>query len=299
MSPPFLPNIENKTNHLFILFLCCCFVLCCVLSDGEVRFGGRPFEDAGARAVRPVHSQHQSHRLWCVELSWVGLGCLCVSDGISKRVLCCVVLCPLTHSLAGLQTGAVQNMLDFDFICNRREPSVAALVYEFEANHFRKFYWNKREVLLPIYQDLAEAIKKLPEVDTVVNFASFRSVYESTKAMLKFPQIRYGFAPLCATLCRSVLLISCPRTVRSCHSTIAIIAEGVPERRTRELIALAAAQGVTIIGPATVGGIKPGAFRIGNTGGMLDNIIDSRLYRAGSVAYVARSGGMSNELNNM
>jgi ATP citrate (pro-S)-lyase len=48
-----------------------------------------------------------------------------------------------------------------------------------------------------------------------------------------------------------------------------------------------------------VGGIKPGCFRIGNTGGMLDNILASKLYRPGSVAYVARSGGMSNELNNM
>ena len=32
---------------------------------------------------------------------------------------------------------------------------------------------------------------------------------------------------------------------------------------------------------------------------MLDNILASRLYRPGSVAYVARSGGMSNELNNI
>lgn len=62
---------------------------------------------------------------------------------------------------------------------------------------------------------------------------------------------------------------------------------------------MAKEQGVTIIGPATVGGIKPGCFKIGNTGGMLDNILDSRLYRPGSVAYVSRSGGMSNELNNI
>jgi ATP citrate (pro-S)-lyase len=48
-----------------------------------------------------------------------------------------------------------------------------------------------------------------------------------------------------------------------------------------------------------VGGIKPGCFRIGNTGGMLDNIVASKLYRPGSVAYVTRSGGMSNEINNM
>lgn len=48
-----------------------------------------------------------------------------------------------------------------------------------------------------------------------------------------------------------------------------------------------------------VGGIKPGSFRIGNTGGMLDNIVMSKLYRPGSVAYVSKSGGMSNELNNI
>ena len=32
---------------------------------------------------------------------------------------------------------------------------------------------------------------------------------------------------------------------------------------------------------------------------MLDNILSSKLYRPGSVAYVSRSGGMSNELNNI
>ena len=73
----------------------------------------------------------------------------------------------------------------------------------------------------------------------------------------------------------------------------------MPESQTRKLNKLAFEKGVGIIGPATVGGIKPGCFRIGNTGGMLDNIIMSKLYRAGSVAYVSKSGGMSNELNNI
>ena len=81
--------------------------------------------------------------------------------------------------------------------------------------------------------------------------------------------------------------------------TIAIIAEGIPENMTRRLLRVAKEKEVTIIGPATVGGIKPGCFRIGNTGGMMDNIIRSKLYRPGSVAYVSRSGGMSNEMNNI
>lgn len=32
---------------------------------------------------------------------------------------------------------------------------------------------------------------------------------------------------------------------------------------------------------------------------MMDNILSSKLYRAGSIAYVSKSGGMSNELNNI
>jgi citrate synthase len=71
------------------------------------------------------------------------------------------------------------------------------------------------------------------------------------------------------------------------------------KQRAREILHVAAKKGVTIIGPATVGGIKPGAFKIGNTGGMMDNIVASKLYRSGAVSYVSKSGGMSNELNNI
>merc|ERR1719393_839521 len=81
--------------------------------------------------------------------------------------------------------------------------------------------------------------------------------------------------------------------------TIAIIAEGVPEQQTRKLIHKAQQKNVGIIGPATVGGITPGKFRIGNTGGAIENITMSKLYRRGSVCYVSKSGGMSNELNNI
>ncbi len=53
---------------------------------------------------------------------------------------------------------------------------------------------------------------------------------------------------------------------------IALIAEGVPERHAREILWMAQAKGVLIIGPATVGGIKPGCFRIGNSGGYVSLI---------------------------
>lgn len=172
----------------------------------------------------------------------------------------------------GLQKRAVQGMLDFDVLCKRTQPSVAAMIFPFSGNHYVKFYWGTTERLIPVYQNIAEACRKHPLVTVLVNFSSFRSVVSSTMEALE-----------CSTQIQ----------------THAIIAEGVPERETRKIIRAAKAKGVHLIGPATVGGIKPGCFRIGNTGGMLDNIVQSKLYRPGSVAYVSKSGGMSNELNNI
>uniref|UniRef100_A0A8B9KT00 ATP-citrate synthase n=1 Tax=Astyanax mexicanus TaxID=7994 RepID=A0A8B9KT00_ASTMX len=171
----------------------------------------------------------------------------------------------------GMQTRAVQGMLDFDYVCSREEPSVAAMVYPFTGDHKQKFYWGHKEILMPVYKNMADAVKKHSEVDVLISFASLRSAFDSTMETMLYPQIH----------------------------TIAIIAEGIPEALTRKLIKTANEKGITIIGPATVGGIKPGCFKIGNTGGMLDNILASKLYRPGSVAYVSRSGGMSNELNNI
>ena len=57
--------------------------------------------------------------------------------------------------------------------------------------------------------------------------------------------------------------------------------------------------GKTLLGPATIGGLIAGKFRIGNTGGELTNVIDSKLVVSGSVGLVTRSGGLLNELFNI
>ena len=106
------------------------------------------------------------------------------------------------HHHSGLQPRAVQGMLDFDFICKRKTPSVAGIIYTFGGQFVSKMYWGTSETLLPVYQTVDKAIAKHNDVDTVVNFASSRSVYQSTMELMEYPQIR----------------------------TIAIIAEGVPER---------------------------------------------------------------------
>jgi len=170
----------------------------------------------------------------------------------------------------GMQVNAVQRMLDFDFCCKREKPSVAAIVDPGRADIHKCFY-GKKEVFIPVFPDIAAALKANPDVDVVVNFASFRSAYETSLQALEAPAIR----------------------------TLVIIAEGIPERQTRHLRHLAVKLGKVIIGPATVGGIAAGAFKIGNTGGTIDNICNSKLHRAGSVGFVSKSGGMSNEAYNI
>jgi succinyl-CoA synthetase alpha subunit len=102
----------------------------------------------------------------------------------------------------GLQPKAVQGMLDFDFICKRKTPSVAGIIYTFGGQFMSKMWWGTNETLLPVYQSVDTAFAKHSDVDTVVNFASSRSVYSSTMELMNWPQIK----------------------------CIAIIAEGVPER---------------------------------------------------------------------
>ncbi|KAJ9455903.1 putative ATP-citrate synthase [Diplonema papillatum] len=172
----------------------------------------------------------------------------------------------------GMQLQAVQQMLDFDFLCKREKPSVAGIVFPFSGDHSQRVYWGRKEIMLPCYTKIESVLKFHPEVTVMVNFASFRSAFSSTMEALQFSgQLK----------------------------TIAIIAEGVPEKQTRLLIQEAKKRCVSLIGPATVGGLQPGAFRVGNTGGAIENIVACKLYRPGCVGYVSKSGGMSNELNNI
>jgi succinyl-CoA synthetase alpha subunit/citrate synthase len=166
----------------------------------------------------------------------------------------------------GTQQRAGQRMLDFDFMCGRKKPSVAGYVTATGTGYYTQF-WGTTEIRIPRYKTIADAVKAHPEADVMVNFASERSCAVSTMEALETDGIR----------------------------TVVMIAEGVPQRDTRKIAAYAKKHGKWIIGPATVGGIKPGAFKIGNTAGTMDNIKETKLFRPGSVGFVSKSGGLSNE----
>jgi len=166
---------------------------------------------------------------------------------------------------------AIQRMLDYDYTIKRETPSVAAIVAPTSSNKFEKFFWGADEIMVPIYKSTTEAKAAQPQADVLLNFASFRTAYDVTMEALNIG----GF------------------------KTIMITAEGIPERLARGMNAYARELGVVVIGPATVGAIAPGAFKIANIGGTIENIINSKLHRAGSCGLVTRSGGLFNELANI
>ena len=169
-------------------------------------------------------------------------------------------------------TSAIQRMLDYDYTISRAKPSVAAIVAPTSNNKFEKFFYGPDEIMVPVFRTTGEAAKAFPKADVLLNFASFRTAYDVTMESIAI-DVQF--------------------------KTVMFTAEGIPERLARKMNQSARDAGVTVIGPATVGGIAPGAFKIANVGGTIENIVNSKLHRAGSCGLVKRSGGLFNELSNI
>ena len=149
----------------------------------------------------------------------------------------------------GTHLDMIQRMLDYDFLCGRT-PSVAAVMTSGSQRKHKVFYGDK-ELLLPTINTW-DAISNYPEVDTLINLASFRSAPAVTLEAIASDKFK----------------------------NIVVIAEGIPENDARAMLAAAQPKGITLLGPSTVGGMIAGALRIGNTGGSLDNIMQSRMFQA-------------------
>lgn len=175
------------------------------------------------------------------------------------------------HSFAciyGLQLIAAQHMLDFDFLSGR-EASVLVFINPGKSRWNHKLFYGDKEILIPSFSDFQNIPDHISrKIDTLVNFASFRSAAASSLEAIE----------------------------SNLFKNIIIIAEWIPERQTLKIIERNTTACLNIIWPATVGAMYAWVFRAWNTGGSLENIIDSKLYQSGSVGFVSKSGGMSNEL---
>ena len=168
--------------------------------------------------------------------------------------------------------SAIQRMLDYDYTIGRETPSIAAIVAPTSSATFDKFFWGGEEIMIPLYRSTPEAVVEHKNADVLLNFGSFRTAYDVVMEAI---------------------------SLDGQFKTIMVTAEGIPERRARIMNQAARDKGVTIIGPATVGAIAPGAFKIANIGGTIENIINSKLTRCGSCGLVTRSGGLFNEMSNI
>lgn len=166
----------------------------------------------------------------------------------------------------------VQRMLDFDYMCRREKPSIAAIVSPgSKPGGFRKAFFGNTEIAIPVYGSTAEAAAAHRKADVFINYSSHRSAFDSTLEAIEVPSIH----------------------------CVVVIAEGVPEKDVKVLIRRCNILGKVLIGPATVGGVQAGAFKIGDTAGTAENIVQCKLHRPGSVGFVSKSGGLSNEMYNV
>lgn len=169
----------------------------------------------------------------------------------------------------------IQSMFDFDFLSGKTEPSVLAVIAP--GRKYERFFFGKKEVAIPVF----DSIEKVPtsiknSVNLFFNTNSARRVKQSSIETLKdFPHILGG----------------------------TIFAEDVPEKHAIELIDFVNnSQTLTfssqfIIGPASVGLIIPGSFKIGAIGGTdYRQLIASDVMNPGSVAVLSASGGMVGEI---
>mmetsp|Transcript_1264 Transcript_1264/g.1866 ORF Transcript_1264/g.1866 Transcript_1264/m.1866 type:complete len:744 (-) Transcript_1264:684-2915(-) len=104
--------------------------------------------------------------------------------------------------------STVQNALDFDFICGRDIPSVAAIVIPGSAKSFQKVFFGPQEILIPSYGSTAEACQNHPKADVFINYASYRSAFAATMEALDQPTIR----------------------------VVSMLAEGIPEKDSKKMI---------------------------------------------------------------
>ncbi len=164
-----------------------------------------------------------------------------------------------------------QTILDFDYLSGKETPSIVGIVTG--SGRFQKYFWGNSEVLIPCFTSTLAAAEALSNITWMFNVNSGRRALMSTQNFFEdFPDADGGH----------------------------IFAEDVPEEHALTLLHDYQQKGKTIIGPAGVGLIVPGALKLGVVGGVdWRQLEKNRLTLPGSVAVLSASGGMINEIITM
>lgn len=174
--------------------------------------------------------------------------------------------------MVGFHPQIIQSILDYDFLIGHPTPSVVVIIAN--GRRYARFFFGKREILLPVHSSLFSISKETKKnANMMINVTSGRRVLTSTIELLDyFPNIKLG----------------------------TIFAEGVPEKHSIDLFEYAKEKNVVLVGPASVGIIVNGSFKLGAIGGISDKqIITSGILSKGGVCVLSASGGMVNEIINV
>jgi len=169
----------------------------------------------------------------------------------------------------GSHPAIIQSMLDFDFLSGKKEPSVKVIIAG--RKKFERFFYGKKQILIPVFassEKVPHAIKK--DITLFFNTTSARRTkVSSIEALTGFPNMFGG----------------------------TVFAEDVPEQHSLELFAFAQKHKKFIVGPASVGLLMPGSFKLGAIGGTdYRQLLASHVTTSGNVAVFSASGGMVGEI---
>jgi len=169
----------------------------------------------------------------------------------------------------GSHPGIIQSMLDYDYLIGKDSPSVSAIIAG--GRKQERFFWGESEVMIPVYSNLNDLSEvKRSEVNLVLNVQSARRVLSSVKQALELlPSLK----------------------------VLSVFAEQTPESHSLDLIKMIDEKDVILIGPASVGMLLPGNFKLGAIGGTQHRqLTNADILESGDTAVVSTSGGMVNEL---
>ncbi|VDP63791.1 unnamed protein product [Schistosoma mattheei] len=126
-------------------------------------------------------------------------------------------------------------------------------------DHQLKFYWGAKELFLPVYKYMLNAMHKHPDARVLVNFASLRVAYDICMEAMEVDCIvssnykengisnEHNNTSIHNNINNNGLSVN-----EAQIKCIAIIAEGIPENMTRRLIQRSKERNILLIGPATI-----------------------------------------------
>lgn len=174
--------------------------------------------------------------------------------------------------LLGSYPPIIQSILDFDFLLERKRPSIKAIIGVNKRS--QRYSWGNSEILIPVYKNLEETPNGLNDsINLLLGVTSARRVLLTTEITLN--------------------------TLKNLKGGV-IFGENTPETHSLELHNKTQEKDLFLIGPSSVGLLVPGKLKLGAIGGVEPRqLYDPILYNPGNIALFSASGGITNELINI